>query len=321
MPGDVISRFASVRLGTRGNQRKEHGFGQVNGHHGEILQGIFPDDAGHLHRGLVTLPCNIVSSTAVFRPAPGNLVTVPDDKLKAAEAARLTLDSLGLHDQGGHLTVESTIPVGLGMGSSTADVVAAIRAVADAHGAALATDEVARLAVRAETASDSIMHGDLAVLFAQREGIVLEHLGPALPPLEVLSVNTAPGALVDTVKQPPAEYDEWEIQAFRPLRGMLRRAIRTGDAALLGRVATASARISQRHLPKPAFEEINAIAASTGALGIQVAHSGTVVGLLFDPRNPATVRRVAEAAARLEAFGLPPARHFRTDAAEVRHVA
>ena len=68
MPGDVISRFASVRLGTRGNQRKEHGFGQVNGHHGEILQGVFPDDAGRLHRGLVTLPCNIVANSDIIRP-------------------------------------------------------------------------------------------------------------------------------------------------------------------------------------------------------------------------------------------------------------
>lgn len=321
MPGDVISRFAPVRLGARAGQRKEQGFGRVNGHHGEILQGVFPDDAGRLHRGLVTLPCNIVSSTAVFRPAGGPLVTVPDDKRKAADAARLALDVLGLHDQGGHLTVESDIPVGLGMGSSTADVVAAIRAVADAHGVLLGADEVARLAVRAETASDSIMHGDLAVLFAQREGVVLEHLGPALPPLEVLSVDTAPGSPIDTLKQPAAVYDDWDVRAFRPLRGMLRRAIRTGDAALVGRAATASARISQRHLPKPGFEDIQAIATAAGALGVQVAHSGTVVGLLFDPRDSATARRVAEASARLRAIGLPPTVHFRTDAAEIRHAA
>ncbi len=321
MPGDLISRFASVRLGARGQQRKEQGFGRVNGHHGEILQGVFPDETGGLHRALVTLPCNLVSSTAIFRPATGHLVTVPDDKLKAAEAARLALDALGLHDQGGSLTVESNIPVGLGMGSSTADVVATIRAVADAHGVALAADAVARLAVRAETASDSLMHGDLAVLFAQREGIVLEHLGPALPPLEILGVDTAPDTRVDTLRQPAAAYDDWEIQAFRPLRGMLRRAVKTGDPTLIGRVATASARLSQRHLPKPGFEDILNIATATGALGVQVAHSGTVAGLLFDPRNPATARRVSEATTRLEAIGLPPRLHFRTDATEVRHVA
>jgi uncharacterized protein involved in propanediol utilization len=302
-------------------QPKKQGFGRVNGHHGEIIQGVFPDDAGRLHRGLVSLPCNIFSSQATFTPSSAPLVVAPADKSKAVEAARLTLEHIGLGGEGGRLCVDCTIPVGFGLGSSTGDVVATILAVADAYGAALEADTVARLAVRAEVASDGIMYGDLAVLFAQREGVVLEHLGPSLPPLSVLSVNTAPGAPVDTLKQPPARYDAWEIQAFRPLRGLLRRAVRTRDAALLGRVATASARISQRHLPKPGFAEIQAVVDAVGAVGVQAAHSGTVVGLLFDARHPATPRRIEEASARLTALGLPPIFHFRTDATEIRYVA
>ncbi|WP_343207431.1 hypothetical protein [Aminobacter sp. MSH1] len=55
---------------------------------------------------------------------------------------------------GGLLTVESAIPSGHGYGSSTADVVASLCAVADAFEMQLRPSVVCRLAVAAERASD-----------------------------------------------------------------------------------------------------------------------------------------------------------------------
>lgn len=297
----------------KGNHVPVIGIGHAIGHHGEVLQGVFFDEAGRLHRGLVSLPCSQLFSMANFEPTMGIPVrVVPEVKTKAAKAARLTLDYLGWGTLGGTLTLSGNIPTGFGLGSSTSDVVAAIRAAAQAVGVDLDTRVVARLAVQAEVASDSIMFGEQALLFAQREAVILEDLGSQLPPLEVLSVNTAPNTPVDTVDFAPARYNSWEIESFRPLRGMLRKAVRTRDAALVGRVATASARINQRFLPKPHFTEFLTIAETCGAVGVQVAHSGTVVGLLFDPGMPDVDRRTANATQALFDLGLPVTFHFRT---------
>lgn len=50
---------------------------------------------------------------------------------------------------------------------------------------------------------------------------------------------------------------------------------------LLGQVATGSARLNQEHLEKPHLEEFIVFAQHWGALGTLVAHSGTVVGVLW----------------------------------------
>ncbi len=288
-------------------------------HCGEILQGVFFDKMGRLHRGLITLPCPDLSTTANFTPAGDEISVFPPSKVKAAAAARRTLDYLGLYEYGGKLTLSSNIPVGLGMGSSTSDIVSTINAVANAFRKKLSQETVAKLAVESEVASDSIMFTEAVVLFAQREGVVLEHLGAQLPPLAILCVNTAPAQTVDTVSFPPARYTAWEMEAFRSLLAMARKAILTGDVSLIGRVASASARINQRFLPKPMFSEIEKIAADNGAVGIQVAHSGTVAGLMFDARSPNVEDLVRRSSDALAKFDIPPFMQFHTREAEYRY--
>jgi len=281
------------------------GTGRASAHHGELLQGVFEGADGQLHRGLITLPCPLFTSTATFWPRPGSGITTrPAGRDKASRAATLTLERLGLPQIGGELTIESTVPMGHGYGSSTADVVAAIRATAAAARIALRQETVAALAVAAETASDPLAYEGLPVLFSQREGLLLELLGPAFPPLIIVGCNVAPDRPVDTLLTSPARYGSDEIETFRVLSGLARHAVAAGDARLLASVATASAQISQRHLPKPHFDKLSDIARGTGACGLQVAHSGTLVGLLFDGAQSHARRRAAEAASELAAYGL-----------------
>jgi uncharacterized protein involved in propanediol utilization len=192
-------------------------------------------------------------------------------------------------------------------------VLASILAVADAFGATLPREWVARLSVGAESASDSLMYGpERAVLFAQRRGSVLLDLGGPLPPVRVLGFNTEADRGVETLSLPPCAYTAWEVEAFHPILGLLRRAVDRQDAALLGRVATASTLIMQRHRPKRAMTRLLALAREVGALGVQVAHSGTVAGFLFDPR---AVRRVERARDGLLRLGFDRAWEFTTDLA------
>lgn len=284
------------------------GVGYAPGHHGELLQGAFDDGTGRVRRALVTLPRPDRGSRAIFYPSQRHWGVVGTPELvKVRRAAILALRQFSTHPapaKGGQVEIISDVPRGVGMGSSTADVTATIRAVADYHGVTLSREEVGRLAVLAECAADSTMIDDRVVLFAHRDGVVLETLGHRLPPLLVVGCDTQPGVRVDTLGLPPADYDDREVATFGVLRSALRRAVATGDAALLGRVATASARINQRFLPKPGLEDLLELGRRHGGCGIQVAHSGTVAGLVFDARRPEAVEGARRCAAAVEELGL-----------------
>ena len=287
------------------------GFGRAMAHHGELLQGVFEGADGRLHRGLITLPFASQQSMVTFWPEEqGEIRTRPMDRKKAARAAALTLDHLGIADVGGVLTIESNIPVGYGYGSSTADVMAAIRAAAAAAGATLRRSNVCRLSVEAEGASDAIAYGDQAVLFAHREGCILEHFGDDYPPLLVVGFQTDSAHRIDTLGLPRARYDGQEIEQFRVLRGLACHAVRQQDPSLIGRVATASARISQKYLAKPCYESVLKLGQDHGACGVQVAHSGTVMGVLFDADGHGVAAHAAALAGRLREAGFRGIRTF-----------
>jgi len=258
------------------------GIGYATAHHGELLQGVFDDGTGRLRRALVTMPLPGRGSRVVFYPSQSHWGVVgPPGLTKSRRAAIYALREFAGHPspaKGGRVEITSNVPRGIGMGSSTSDVTATIKAVADYHGVSLSVEEIGRLAVLAEIASDSVMIDDRVVLFAHRDGLVLETFGHRLPPMVVVGCDTAPGQVVETLGLPPADYSDKEAGEFQVLRGALRRAIALEDVALLGKVATASARINQRYLPKPGLEALIELGLRHGAVGLQIAHSGTGPG-------------------------------------------
>ncbi|MEV0444372.1 GHMP kinase [Streptomyces spectabilis] len=297
------------------------GTGRAACHHGEILQGVFLDERGRRVAGLVTLPLAGLGTRAEFtrRRDTEDVTVVPADRTKALRAATYALAECATQCQvplcGGELRLDGDIPVGLGMGSSSSDVIAAVRAVADAFGVRLAPDAVARLAVRAERASDPLMLEGRALLFAQREGRVLEDLGAALPPAVVVGCALGGGRPVDTLALPaPADADAADVPGYERLRALLRHAVAAADSVLLGHVATESARLRQRVLPHAEFGELTAVAGRVGAVGVQIAHSGSVAGLLFDPAAPDLRGRVRGCRRALAAAGIPTTHTFHTTA-------
>lgn len=258
-------------------------------HHGELVQGSFRVD-GRIRRGLVSIPCPLYRSRARFVPDSGGLVRVrPAWREKARRAAELAVLEIK-PNAGGCLEVVSDVPLCRGLGSSTSDVLAAIWAVADSFGLVLPQATAARLAVKAEKASDPLMFDQTAVLFAHREGELIEDFGVGLPPLHILGFGT--GDPVDTLTHQAARYTERELDRFDEMRCMLRQAIADQDVMLLGEVATASTWINQKHLPMPHLEEICAAALEVGAAGVQTAHSGDIGGILFDRHIPDLGHRV-----------------------------
>ena len=292
------------------------GVGSAGHHHGEILQGATRCE-GEVVPCLITMPVGGVGSRVRFWgvgpdgpvdavPTP-ILVVVPAWKNKAARAARLALAAIGAPVTG-RMEIECSVATGVGLGSSTCDVVAAIRAVCDAHGVELSAAQVARLAIEAEGAADPIMFDGEMVLFAQRQGRVLESFGSWMPRYAVLSIDTDPGGPgVDTLSLPMPRYTDAELAAFERMIGRVREAFAHRDPVTLAAVATESATLNQRFVPLRKFQEIRDLAAEYRALGIQISHSGTVAGILFDSRAAQLSDALAhEVTERVRSMGVRP---------------
>lgn len=160
------------------------------------------------------------------------------------------------------------------------------------------------------------MFGGSAVLFAHREGVIIEDFEYPLPAVRVLGFGCRPeggGRGTDTLALPPARYTPAEIQRFTRLRTLLREAVLAKDTGLLGKVATASTRINQRHLPIPALERILAVVEEVGALGLQTAHSGDIAGIIFDRDDPAVDTCIERAQQHLADIGIFEQWKFTTD--------
>jgi uncharacterized protein involved in propanediol utilization len=288
------------------------GRGRSIAQHGELFQGQIEEVEGSHRRCLVSLPCKALYSEAILEAdRSGVLAIAPAHKCKAKKVMELTREHLGAGWLGGSVRITSTIAEAKGYGSSTADCIASAIAVADAIGKRLREEELARLVVQAEVASDNFMF-EHAVLFAHREGVVLENYARHVPALEVLGIDTAEECHVATLEYPPAAYSWRQRQSFCTLAGALRRAICKHDVKLLGRVATASACINEHFLPKRMFKDIKRIVEYVGALGMAVAHSGTVMSILFDPSEDVLEPRIDQTLAYLRELGVSKVIRFQT---------
>jgi L-threonine kinase len=250
-------------------------FGQSFGSFGELLQG-----RSHA-RGRDFLFTNPVDrfSRAWFIPdqETDELLVYPSHKSKAYKAVTLALAVLGV-GPGGTLVIESTIPEGKGISSSSADIVAAIRAVQAAYPASsLGPDRIAEIACQVEPTDGVMFNGPVA--FEHRTGRAL-HLFEPLPRVAIIGVDE--GGIVDTeAYNRGLVYAETEMRDYDRLYELMVTALRRSDMAAAAEIATQSAVMNQVRNSKAMLEECRQIAAAHGSLGIVTAHSGTCTGLIF----------------------------------------
>ena len=260
----------------------------------EILQkvtAVVPAGAGELVQGqfdtgedfLVTNPVNCFSTVRVAAMRGcGRVNVVPASCTKVRKAVEQTLRFLEVTDRDVHVRVSSDIPVGKGMASSTADVVGAIEATAQALERSITAEEVSALAISIEP-SDGLMYRGV-VVYNHRRGYLLERLG-CIPDMHQLIIDT--GGEVDTIafNKIPKNYTREELAMQEQALALLREGICTSDVWKIGQGTTLSARVNQRLLPKANFDEILSVASVFGACGVICAHSGTILSLLFPPEN------------------------------------
>lgn len=276
-----------------GNRPALLGRGDCAGHHGELIQGAVRVD-GEATPCLLSLPRRDRGSSCRLELFEGDRLEVtPAWKRKALRAAKLTLARYGFPNATGRLSLQCALQPGFGLGASTADVVAAIRAAAAAVGRPLRPQDVAALAVEAEAACDPVMFEQDALLFAPRVGRVLEHWGDWYPDYVVFGCNLRPGGCgVDTLSLSP-DYPSAQLDRYERLFAEARMAFRRRDAAAVAALATESARLNQSRVRLERFDNLLNLADGVGALGVQISHSGVIGGLLLDPFQPVLNRQIS----------------------------
>lgn len=242
-----------------------------------------PGSCGELAQGtidgknfLITCPIDVYSEVTV---GTGNCISVNTGS-KVLTAIDKTRQYLKIEGRQFEVKVTSDLPLGKGMASSSADISAACQSIALSAGKVLSPDEIADIALSIEP-TDGIFYPGI-VLFDHVHGRIRQHLGEALP---MYIVIFDVGGEIDTLhfnqRQDLKKLNQENESEVQQAMTLIMEGLASKDISLIGKGATISALANQKILYKPHLEEMMTIGLSWGAVGVNIAHSGTVVGVLF----------------------------------------
>jgi L-threonine kinase len=263
------------------------GVGDTFGTFGELLQGALPDGADFL----VTFPITRCSRAWFRFDLAGPLRVFPSHKVKSLRLAEAMLAACG-PGAGGTLVLDSDLPIGKGLASSSADLVATARAVGGVLGLDTSPEAIERW-LRPIEPTDGVMYPGI-VAFEHRAVRLRSVLG-ILPASQVVAVDE--GGHFDTIgyNKRPKCYSDFETAEYAALLQSLTDAVHDGDLPAVGDIATRSTVLNQRLAPKRNLSAMLHIASDVGALGVVCTHSGTMLGLLLAEGDADHRRRLATA--------------------------
>ena len=238
---------------------------QVPGAAGEFVQGM-QNGAPFL----VTCPIACYTTVRVSTALTG----VQGLGAKAAQALQRVLQHFGARQLPAGMQLQSDLPPGKGMSSSTADICAVAAAAAQALGHTLSPVELLQLACHIEP-SDGVMLPGWTRINQQTGYLYAQYQD--WPELAVTVYDT--GGAVYT-----QAFHARQISAGLCANAAVTQAcklLRQGTAADIGQAALLSAQANQAVLPKAGLTELWQAAEPLGAVGITAAHSGTVLGVLW----------------------------------------
>lgn len=260
---------------------------KVPGSCGELVQGT--------HRGtpyLITCPINLYTHVTIT-DKHNNISGLG---VKSQAALKRTLDYLGKTDFDYGIALSSELPIGKGMASSSADIAAVCFAVAAAYGVELTAPEVSRIAAGIEP-TDGVFFENI-IRLNHMTGECLETM-EEYPRLKIAVFDA--GGAVDTVSfHKRTDLAELSIRNERITDAALELIRSSSSPSAWAEAATKSSLANQSILPKKDLSEMIKAARECGALGVNVAHSGTVIGILFSPDT--VQERIDETANRLAAL-------------------
>jgi uncharacterized protein involved in propanediol utilization len=273
------------------------GYGKAFASFGELIQGRLStgDDL------LITLPVDMWSACEVTcTPINGPSIVrgaLPKSQ-KVAERMLAHLDK----GSGCELEISFTrdIPIGKGLSSSTADMLAVLRALQEIFGVIVTDGFVSRLFSRIEP--HDALHFYMSVAYNHREGTLIRKMYH-IPQYRIVAVDA--GGTIDTeAYNKNLTFTADEARRFDALYLEACDAFDRRDDAALARCARRATEMHLARSGRKLLADALALADRLEALGTVTAHSGTCAGFLFSKSAPAAqIERARDAAA--DATGLP----------------
>lgn len=230
---------------------------------------------------LVNCPIDLYAHADVsFQGRDGLAIEQPGQYVKIRDTLTLAANKLMLPLRHA-VSVHSRIPRGKGMASSSADVAAALSAFLEASDCAVSPLNFAKLLTEVEP-SDCVHFSGVAHV-NHLTGDLFDQLST---PTGMRALIVDCGGEIDTLAFDRARargvYRQQEERIALALRD-LKLGLRADDAQRIAEAATESTRISQFIHRKPQFEDLLRLVMGLGALGVNCAHSGSVLGVLYRP--------------------------------------
>ena len=244
---------------------------------GEFLQGSIDGQSF-----LVTCPINRYSYALsnVIQPFSKEFCALQPKSAQARKLVQELVQQKNKNQICPPVYVRSDILQGKGMASSSADISVTAMATALAMDYDLSLKELEQICLSVEPTDASFYQG--VTQFDYIKGTISKPLGMC-PPLKILVFDE--GGSIDTVsfnKQADLRNKILEKESIiQESFDLFKQGLITHDIKLIGQAATLSAFGNQRILYKPNLYDFHDVGNSYNSVGTIIAHSGTIMGLLF----------------------------------------
>ena len=244
---------------------------------GEFLQGSIDGQSF-----LVTCPINRYSYALsnVIQPFSKEFCALQPKSAQARKLVQELVQQKNKNQICPPVYVRSDILQGKGMASSSADISVTAMATALTMDYDLSLKELEQICLSVEPTDASFYQG--VTQFDYIKGTISKPLGMC-PPLKILVFDE--GGSIDTVsfnKQADLQNKILEKESIiQESFDLFKQGLITHDIKLIGQAATLSAFGNQRILYKPNLYDFHDVGNSYNSVGTIIAHSGTIMGLLF----------------------------------------
>lgn len=243
---------------------------------GELIQGIIIGS-----EKLISYPINCYSYVKLFEGKRDNESKYPKAYRAVQEVFKYFNKDIDLSRKL-KIEINSQIPIGKGMASSTADLGGTVLATSKYLGKDITEEEIAKICLRIEP-TDSTIFSQLT-LFDHLKGNYLKGYENKLSS-KVLVLEG--DSRVNTIKFREINRNKVLTKNISQLNRALdfvEEGIETGDLKKIGQGSIISSLANEEILKKPGLKDIIYNALKLGAYGVNTAHSGSVIGVLFEDK-------------------------------------